>query len=875
LEVWGVGVTGVCSKVDVVGKGGPCKVPAAVREEVKSPKQASGCEVTGATAPGECKVSTAATVVVHHPGQVEVVRERETQGTAVSKCPSGVVEDTPAIARWLAMGTADPHGVGDVDRVKPGRPPALRLGSQSMETGAELLKRPMPVANIPPDTGPRQPAASPTEGAPKVTAVEQVIPAHALVVVSKWRRKLMRCLRAAGRGDLSLARRLRPADVWLEHAANSVPATAAWDWDLRPLERGEPAHPLSTSGKDGVTPATGLVLGVLEHMVAEGLRAKGFVDEAIVSEMISGIEDDSMCRRGTLLCAPHPGGLKSYQQMLKKTKASVDAGWASGGHVALPCWPIRSCPMSVVDESVRAGKPKWRLTTDLSWPHVGAMVVDGVEVDAVNSSMDRSAWPVNRMMRVTEFAEAAAILQSSGVSVGKPKRRVKLWALDCKAYYRIVGRQRSELWRNAVFLEDGVQLDERCCFGDASAATKCARISNVVVWKVRRALKEVDKRWPMRDEEWLQWSVERESLGVSGEHAWVGMFVDDLVGASADDELVSVEGVPRLHESGAPVCRAQAYFDAARGVLMELGWGSEPSKEVGPRDRLDALGVDVDLISERLRLTEAKRERYAVHATEVSKGKVCDGVSFRRLLGRLTSAVQVYPVGRQRLHSAWRASRARYRLKGGAVAVSKAVQQDLLWWAAELRKEGHRGVPLAGVAPTAASHVYADASGEGGWAAWTVADGELLYSYGVWTEEERRLLIICEKELLASTWGLVAFEPWLQQGVVSWTDNTVAMAAMRSMAPRTEVMQAIVARRTEHLFKGEVLEESRRITSKANLWADLGSRGQMAVAVQQAAACGLRGAREVVVERGWRDTTAICALARARDPPTPCRRSGS
>ena len=45
--------------------------------------------------------------------------------------------------------------------------------------------------------------------------------------------------------------------------------------------------------------------------------------------------------------------------------------------------------MSVVDESVRAGKPKWRLTTDLSWPHVGAMMEGGVEVDAVNQAMDR------------------------------------------------------------------------------------------------------------------------------------------------------------------------------------------------------------------------------------------------------------------------------------------------------------------------------------------------------------------------------------------------------------------------------------------------------------------------------------------------------
>jgi hypothetical protein len=88
-------------------------------------------------------------------------------------------------------------------------------------------------------------------------------------------------------------------------------------------------------------------------MVRDGLREKGFVlDEAIVSEMLSGIKDDSKCRRGTLLCAPHVGGLKSYQQMLKKTKASVEAGWASGGHTSLPCWPIRSCPMSVVEGSL-------------------------------------------------------------------------------------------------------------------------------------------------------------------------------------------------------------------------------------------------------------------------------------------------------------------------------------------------------------------------------------------------------------------------------------------------------------------------------------------------------------------------------------------
>ena len=117
------------------------------------------------------------------------------------------------------------------------------------------------------------------------------------------------------------------------------------------------------------------------------------------------------------------------------------------------------------------------------------------------------------MMRVTELAEAAAILQRSGATAGA-RRRVKLFALDCKAYYSEVGRQRSELWRNAVFLEDGVQLDERCCFGDEAAATKCARISNLVVWRVKLALMIIAVKWPMRDAEWLEWKAQRRAAGV-------------------------------------------------------------------------------------------------------------------------------------------------------------------------------------------------------------------------------------------------------------------------------------------------------------------------------------------------------------------------
>ena len=85
-----------------------------------------------------------------------------------------------------------------------------------------------------------------------------------------------------------------------------------------------------------------------------------------------------------------------------------------------------------------------------------------------------------------------------------------------------------------------------------------------------------------------------------------------------------------------------------------------------------------------------------------------------------------------------------------------------------------------------------------GAAASAVADGELLYVHGEWTESERALLI-CDLELAASTFGLVALQPELElRNVYSFTDNTVAMAAMRTMAPSTAAMQQLTAARVGH-----------------------------------------------------------------------------
>ena len=394
------------------------------------------------------------------------------------------------------------------------------------------------------------------------------MPAPQLRRVREWARRLRRCFRAALAGRLSAAKRMRPEDLWIEHVA--CEGMEGWDWDFRPLARGEPAVPLPVSGRGGVLPATSLALSAVEA------AAVGFADQAIVSEMLTGVEDDSHCRRGTLLCAPHAGGLAMVQEALSKTATNVEKGWASGGH-ELPCWPLRTCPFSVVDESERAGKPKFRLTTDLSWPHAGGLEGPEGWVDSVNGGMDRSEWPYNRLVRVSEYAEALAVLQGGGAQ----RRRVRAWSLDGEAYYRAVGRQRCELWRNGVWLPDGVQLDERCCFGDASAAAKCSRMSNFIVAQIRAAIEAFDEAHPTRDPEWLCWLSARRAQaaadGVTDEAevrrryaslSWTAMYIDDGMGGSADDPAMtsSLTRVVRrcLRQRGGS-CAAQRPTSTPRG----------------------------------------------------------------------------------------------------------------------------------------------------------------------------------------------------------------------------------------------------------------------------------------------------------------------
>ena len=779
----------------------------------------------------------------------------------------------PEVARGLHVGSADPHLLClDDDKVaRSRRAPTFSVRAHIPARHEELALRPVAAMNVAPATDPI-PAPAPQGDAPHhVMGMADLLKPVWVKRLSVWRRRLRRCLTLARHGDWRAARRMRPPDLWMDAHECMLPDVAPFDWDLRPWQSGLPAVPTTPSSADGEAPRGSVDLQAVRD------SDPAFADQAIVSEILNGVSDDVKGARGSFLCAPHTGALQFYSQARARLDAGVAAGWAF--ECDSPAfWPMRADPYSIVDESARAGKPKFRLTNDHSWPPPRAVAADGTlvgelgqHVVSINDAMDRGDWPQARLIRVQEVAEAAAVLQSSGVPV-------RVAAIDVVAYYKQFGRQLSEVHRNGAATESGFIFDEVCCFGSAADATKCCRISNFLVHHARQALQAVDAAFPPRDRAVRDWLAARraagEAAGFSDKevterfaclHA-LGMYIDDAAQVSLDDLLYDAAGAPHVVD-GVHVRRADAHFQALTRSIQ--GFGLEITKAQAPATSVDLLGVHIDLDARRMMLTDKKREVYSALALEASQRRSIDKDSFLSLLGKLTFAACTCPRGRQWLHAPWRAARASFRTKADVVMLAGRARLALRAWADALRASDYDGVPIASrcsLPPASSSEavaIYADAARDcehAGFGAWVVKGDELLYTHGQWSAEESSGLLICDLELAASTFGLVALQPEVGADCVySFTDNVVAQAAMRGLTPETPAMQSLCADRVEWMLQSSILETSERITSKANLWADLASRGGADELCRQAIALGLRP-RHVPVPPLWR--ARVLALAR-------------
>lgn len=81
-------------------------------------------------------------------------------------------------------------------------------------------------------------------------------------------------------------------------------------------------------------------------------------------------------------------------------------------------------------------------------------------------------------------------------------------------------------------------------------------------------------------------------------------------------------------------------------------FGLETAKEQPPCELVTLLGVDIDLMARRLRLTPRKRRDYAVQAEALAARQSCSRDELLVLLGKLGFAALCYPRGRQWLHAA-------------------------------------------------------------------------------------------------------------------------------------------------------------------------------------------------------------------------------
>ena len=123
----------------------------------------------------------------------------------------------------------------------------------------------------------------------------------------------------------------------------------------------------------------------------------------------------------------------------------------------------------------------------------------------------------------------------------------------------------------------------------------------------------------------------------------------------------------------------------------------------------------------------------------------------------------------------------------------------------------------------------------------TAVDSTVYACYGTWDSGECELNI-ATLELYASSAGLVTLAPAAcLTEVYSYTDNTVALAAMRSLSPKAAPMQQLTAARIQWMRAHGVREVAERVSTTANLWADLLSRqGGVDLFEQQVAALDMQ-----------------------------------
>ena len=410
---------------------------------------------------------------------------------------------------------------------------------------------------------------------------------------------------------------------------------------------------------------------------AEAAREFGalFGDESVTDRLVNGHRDFSTCEHVTLLSVNHRGALKFWQALEKSfvEESAVEVGWLLGPLDFIPCFPCRIEPCNGVDQGTKV-----RVTTDKSWPKPGM-----TPVSSVNDGIDLDALGVVKFGKVVDFAKAIAVLNTlDGDDAGDARldQRAFAWKVDLTAAYRQLHVHPSCVWNRAKSWLGKVYIDVRAQFGDAGQVKAFQDITDLIVSIARMATAgsaaaraACDFMTPAdwddldsRRDGYEAWSERRRAAGLSGDDlipCFIMGYIDDFLGAASTERTATAQ------------CRL------VRGICLKLGFPLKEEKTTWPERRIEALGADLDLETEVVRLAQSKIVKYAATVATCSQHRSISVKVLRELVAKLVYAAQFTPVGRAWLVCGFTALGQGLRHGKRKVRIGAGLRRELIWWA--------------------------------------------------------------------------------------------------------------------------------------------------------------------------------------------------
>ena len=719
---------------------------------------------------------------------------------------------------------------------------------------------PFPVTNTPL----QQPEeAPPPEDPPMLFAhrVEQVISRQGLRIARRFFRRCQRMISLAERGDHRTARAVRPDDVEIDYHRHTLPAYQGVPMDFTAF----PFRTLLPTRWPDRPPSCTINIRAIRR---DFRSHPTFPNRALRGELSHGNPSRGEMPFTTRLTAPHGSALRRLSVWHAAMEKEVASGWSrpqARQSDSMTSWPIVMCPTSLAERHV--GEGKWRLCHDMSWPPEG----HSSGLLSPNAYDKLGGIPVVKFARCRDFCDAAQIFCSSGLPVLLSK-------IDLPSAYKGTAHQRSAMWRRATLSKRGTQTLECTCFGQVDGPFLFSEYTSYETWLGRRELSYADACYPPRDPAVVAWMEARRRAHVGGAEGarqqaplfFVLALLDDFGLLSISDLVHRPDGSPLLAPDGSHRHRASLHFDVLHSLLTRHGWPlhEHEDKIVRPCRSLVFLGGVVDLDLEQLQLEPAKRVRYSKRLASALARPSIALDALTSLAFKMLVVCEVYPLGRQWLHSVFRRVRASH-LPSVDLHFDTDVRDALQQFLDLLRSDLPLAIPLACRLTFPFAHSpsvlvsYMDASGAcragelhtPGFGAWAVRDRTLYYFYGVWSPREL-LFSITVLESLCFVFVELAFPPLFPEvsHLFELTDNSGAEAVAETFTPHAVPLQHIAAKRATILAAARIFTRAGRVTSADNKWADDLSRGYVARVLREATALGL-AAHLVTLTPAVRDTT--------------------